>query len=311
MPSQPQLLLVGAASLLRAICYAAPAARADTRDECRQWADAGECDANEAFMSLNCATSCLGAKSYKSQMKRECEGYAAQGECSRNPAFMLATCRSQCEAWEKEHGLKIDRDAMCVEWSLLGKCVEPSQRAKMATQCNTSCTVQQRCARSTFTGWSVGICDKVLRCEARDKQRDCRARAAAGGCTNDARRMAIDCLQSCAEHDVDAVLSAQRPEMRAILSPLYDLPSSVSRNHERCWLPGWSGHNTYKLMLPTSCAAPSRLPWQRSRVPRQRATGSVDDALTCPFDTGGRTPRVGVPTRRISMLPHTPPWRQS
>ena len=154
--------------------------------------------------------------------------------------------------------IKIDRHASCVEWSLLGKCAKDP---KMASTCNTSCTVQQRCAASTFSGWSVGVCDKALRCEARDKRSDCKRRAAAGECRSKPTTMAIDCLQTCSSLDVDAVLSAQRPEMRAKFSRLYDVSRRLSRSQERCWIPGWSGHNHYKLHLPTQCAASRTLPW--------------------------------------------------
>ena len=91
----------------------------DQHENCQQWAEGGECDRNPQYMQQQCAKACSGAKSYVSQLKRECNGYAKQGECSRNPAFMLSSCRAECEAWEKEHGLRIDRDASCVEWSLL------------------------------------------------------------------------------------------------------------------------------------------------------------------------------------------------
>ena len=213
----------------------------DQHDNCQTWAEQGECERNEAFMKTSCALSCAGAKTYSTQLQKECKGYAQQGECSRNPAFMLSSCRAECDAWEKEHNvhrrsppacrgteacrsasllqmlfatlpcavqqLFIDRDSRCVEWSLLGGC--KSDPVKMAKQCNTSCTVQERCARSTYSGWSVGICDKALRCEAKDKRGDCAARAAKGECRSSPTKMAVECLNTCASKDVDAVLSAQ------------------------------------------------------------------------------------------------------
>lgn len=197
-------------ALLVLVVSAAPLL-VDKHESCQSWAESGECSNNPTYMSDNCAASCKNANKYKSQMKRECEGYAQQGECSRNPAFMLSSCRAECDAWEKQHGLKIDRDAMCVQWSLLGECSKDPKG--MAKKCNTSCTVQQRCARSTYTGWSVGICDKALRCEPKDQRGDCEQRAKAGACARDPTRMAIECLHSCAEHDVDSVLKAQKPEM--------------------------------------------------------------------------------------------------
>ena len=286
-----------------ALLDAAPAL-ADKHESCQSWAESGECTANPGFMSDNCALSCKNANQYKSQMKRECEGYARQGECSRNPAFMLSTCRSECDAWEKEHGLRIDRDASCVQWSLLGECSKDPKG--MAVKCNTSCTVQQRCARSTYTGWSVGICDKALRCEPKDQRTNCAARAKAGECAQDPARMAVECLHSCAEYDIDSVLKAQKAEMRAILSPHYDVPSSYARRLERCWLNGWAGHNHYKLHLPTTCAAPRRLPWQRRKVPKARLQARPEDAFTCPLDVSTTTPRVPRARRNITILPHTP-----
>lgn len=300
------LLLVMAATT-------APALR-DLHESCQQWAETGECAANENFMRDNCALSCSKARDFKSQIRKECDGYAKQGECSRNPAFMLSTCRAECDAWEKQHGLKIDRNSLCVEWSMLGKCLEEDGRpsAKMAVQCNTSCTVHERCARSTFTGWSLGVCDKALRCEPKDQRTDCAARAARGECAASPTKMAVECLQSCSSLDVDSVLAAQRPEMRAILSPHYDLPVPLARAHERCYLPGWSGHNHFKLMLPTECAAPRTMPWHRQRTPALRWQGDTEDALTCPLDVKQTTPRVPQGPRRspgfrkVSILPHTP-----
>ena len=275
----------------------------DHNENCQQWAETGECAANPKFMQEQCAASCSTAHDYRSQIRKECDGYAKAGECSRNPAFMLSTCRAECDAWEAEHGLKIDHDASCVEHSMLGRC---NQDPDMAQRCNTSCTVHERCARSTFTGWSVGVCDKALRCETKDKKADCAARAARGGCASEPRKMAIECLNSCATLDVDSVLAAQRPEMRAILSPHYDLPVPLARSHERCYLPGWAGQNHYKLMLPTSCAAPRTLPWHRLRTPPRRLQGRDEDALTCPIDVSATTPRVRRPQRNVSILPHTP-----
>eukprot|EP00310_Coccolithus_braarudii_P011173 CAMPEP_0183366894 /NCGR_PEP_ID=MMETSP0164_2-20130417/90498_1 /TAXON_ID=221442 /ORGANISM="Coccolithus pelagicus ssp braarudi, Strain PLY182g" /LENGTH=486 /DNA_ID=CAMNT_0025542729 /DNA_START=15 /DNA_END=1475 /DNA_ORIENTATION=- len=281
----------------------------DTHDLCTTWAEAGECAINPTFMRAECARSCadadkLGTVPKVSQLKKECKGYADMGECARNPAFMLSSCRAECDAWEAREGVKIDRDGRCVQWSILGKC--ESDAAHMATECNTSCTIHQRCRRSSFSGWSVGVCDKALRCEVADKRSDCVSRAALGECTSDATYMAQKCLATCAANDVDGVLSAQRPKMRVRFTQHIDIPRSMSQLHERCWLPGWSGHNQYKLMLPTRCAAPVKLPWQRLRSTRARLKAEIDDQITCPVDVQLTTPRVLVPSKNVSILPHTP-----
>ena len=271
---------------------------------CATWAESGECDANPVYMKSECAKACSGAKSMGSQIRQECAGYADQGECSRNPAFMLSTCRAECDKWEKSHGLLMDRSGLCVQWSILGKCQQEPER--MGRECNTSCTVQQNCARSQYGGWSVGICDKALRCEAMDTGAGCASRAASGECRSNPTHMAQQCLTSCASVDVDAVLSAHRPEMRARLSSHIDISPAASQPFQRCWLTGWAGHNTHKLMLPTQCAARRNLPWHRKRTPQTRLRGSVEDMLTCPIDVARWTPRVPVRSRRVSMLPHTP-----
>ena len=82
------------------------------------------------------------------------------------------------------------------------------------------------------------------------------------------------------------------------------MPSTEARRSERCWLNGWAGHNTYKLMLPTQCAAPRTLPWQRHGVPASRLAGRDADLLTCPHDVAKQTPRVPYPTVNVTLLPH-------
>ena len=275
-------------------------------EQCESWAESGECESNPTYMKQECAKSCENAGKFKTQMQKECEGYALAGECSRNPAFMLSTCRKECDKWEASKGgaVRIDRSARCVEWSLMGKC-EHHPGHDMATECNTSCTIAQRCAQSSFSGWSIGTCDKALRCEVEDKRSNCGSLAAQGECSSNAVWMAQNCLVTCSAVDVDGVLSAQRAEFRTILSPLIDLPGDTTRRQERCWLPGWSGQNHYKQMLPTQCAAPRKLPWQRRRVPRARLRASTEDQVTCPVDVASQTPRVGRSTRHVTLPPHT------
>lgn len=283
---------------------AALAVPLDKHDMCVSWAESGECEANPSFMQTECATACASGAKYAGQVRKECEGYAKMGECSRNPAFMLSSCKADCAKWEAEHGLRLDTDASCVTWSLLGECEKNPK--DMWAKCNTSCTVAERCARSSFSGWSVGICDKALRCEALDAWPNCAELAAAGKCRTDATRMVQKCLRTCSAIDVDGVLSAQRPEMRARISEHIDIPPALTRAHSRCWLHGWADHNSHKQMLPTQCSAKPP-PWRRRA---KVASGSVaperDDMLTCPIDVSKLTPRVPVHTRRVSIAPHTP-----
>ena len=210
-------------------------------------------------------------------------------------------------------GITIDRESRCVEWSLLGRCTR--EPALMESKCATSCTIQARCQNSSFTGWSIGACDKALRCEIVDKKPDCRARALRGECAaregagvawRRAATMAEVCFASCAEIDLDGLLSAQRSEARVRAAPLIDPATVHAGRFERCWLPGWPGHNHYKQSLPTRCAAPRTLPWQRRRVPAARQRAPLSDELTCPVDVARHTPRVAARDRRVRLnAPHT------
>ena len=106
--------------------------------KCREWADAGECSRNAAFMlkdtlwgMMPCAIleetwniSPPGAgvtriresdlphrpveecgnfcPSEKGEME-ECEQWARAGECDRNPEFMLKKCASSCGSLKQDH----------------------------------------------------------------------------------------------------------------------------------------------------------------------------------------------------------------
>lgn len=108
---------------------------------------------------------------------------------------------------------------------------------------------------------------------------------------------------------MDGVLGAHRPEMRVRLSRTIDVPSTLTRAHARCWLSGWSGHNEYKLMLPTTCASALR-PWERARlrrlgVPPVALTADADGPRRCPVAVNRHTPRVQLPSRAVRIEPHT------
>ena len=101
-------------------------------------------------------------------------------------------------------------------------------------------------------------------------------------------------------------LNLQRSEGRVRAALLIDPPTVHAGRFERCWLPGWPGHNHYKLSLPTRCAAPRTLPWQRRRVPAARQRAPLTDELTCPVDVKRHTPRVAARDRRVRLnAPHT------
>lgn len=60
---------------------------------CKVWADKGECLANTAFMTAECARACARIE----DRDPLCRTWAAHGECARNGAFMNASCPVACK----------------------------------------------------------------------------------------------------------------------------------------------------------------------------------------------------------------------
>merc|ERR1712084_125552 len=70
-------------------------------------AASGQCEANPAYMLVNCRLSC-GVCSPPTQApapptqapctdeNQNCGNWAASGQCEANPAYMLVNCRSSC-----------------------------------------------------------------------------------------------------------------------------------------------------------------------------------------------------------------------
>merc|ERR1712060_1026422 len=88
----------------------APPSQAPCTDEnqnCGSWAASGQCEANPAYMLVNCRLSC-GVCSPPTQApapptqapctdeNQNCGNWAASGQCQANPDYMLVNCRSSC-----------------------------------------------------------------------------------------------------------------------------------------------------------------------------------------------------------------------
>merc|ERR1719388_112439 len=74
----------------------------DVHPECENWAQAGECQANTAWMMSNCARSCVGhmlnmQSDEKIDHHAECAKWASSGECSKNVEWMTLNCKKSCE----------------------------------------------------------------------------------------------------------------------------------------------------------------------------------------------------------------------
>merc|ERR1712061_32455 len=79
----------------------------DENQNCGIWAASGQCEANPAYMLVNCALSC-GVCSPPTQApapptpppctdeNQNCGNWAASGQCEANPAYMLVNCALSC-----------------------------------------------------------------------------------------------------------------------------------------------------------------------------------------------------------------------
>merc|ERR1719433_559351 len=81
-----------------------PGPCSDWNQNCGTWAASGQCEANPAYMLVNCALSC-GACSPPTQApapppcidaNQNCGIWAAGGQCAANPAYMLVNCALSC-----------------------------------------------------------------------------------------------------------------------------------------------------------------------------------------------------------------------
>ena len=93
---------------------AAPTPCRDKNDRCADWASAGECEKNAAYMEGRCPRSCnlcqpdaepketASALSAAAQAlpladaSKQCPTWAASGECSRNQVYMAKSCARSC-----------------------------------------------------------------------------------------------------------------------------------------------------------------------------------------------------------------------
>eukprot|EP00932_Pfiesteria_piscicida_P009987 SRR837773.20831.p1 GENE.SRR837773.20831~~SRR837773.20831.p1 ORF type:complete len:412 (+),score=41.54 SRR837773.20831:35-1237(+) len=91
---------------------ASPPACKDDQPQCPQWAQAGECGRNAAFMLVHCKVACgaCGPSQWPvatpaptpaptpacEDLSSSCSAWMSLGECSTNPEYMLVECKRSC-----------------------------------------------------------------------------------------------------------------------------------------------------------------------------------------------------------------------
>ena len=105
-------------------------------ENCKTWAEDGECEKNPAYMRESCKRSCGMCGGFKKPNVRkgcndeegyECEQRAAKGECHSNKGEMLIRCMKSCDACRWKSLLQDalgceDKLNNCVTWKDTGEC---------------------------------------------------------------------------------------------------------------------------------------------------------------------------------------------
>ena len=124
----------------------------DTSDMCEMWASSGECDANPDHTRQNCAASRAGqgqARRPRLADEARVRGLRAAGRAAQPGVHAVDAAPNATRRRRTGCG-----STHCVASSgLLGKCAE--ELARMAAECNTSCTVVAARARRAAGGASA------------------------------------------------------------------------------------------------------------------------------------------------------------
>ncbi|KAL1527780.1 hypothetical protein AB1Y20_009165 [Prymnesium parvum] len=113
----------------------------DSHPRCAEWARAGECTSNAAYMRSACEYSCGSCASAAPPPACEdassfCGQWAAVGECDSNPSYMRRSCAVSCRLCQSEACHDAD-PARCASRALDGECRSAPER--MYEECRWTC----------------------------------------------------------------------------------------------------------------------------------------------------------------------------
>ena len=177
--------------------------------ECDNWVARGECTANPAFMTQNCAEQC--------EKVLECHVHIAKDhQVCRTKAF-LQRCNQACFDHFQNHVFTEDKMQNCWYWTTDRECtLNPTF---MQNSCKRSCDKLQACTEDSASD----KCALPFMCAPEaDKNADCVERAARGECrpSGDKKSAVFDCSFSC--HMLDAVSVS-----RAVTRPVVRLSARI------------------------------------------------------------------------------------
>jgi len=117
----------------------------DKHNNCKSWAESGQCDSNRDYMEQECRKSCALCQpgptypptpvpSCRDQ-NDSCAYWAGIGECEANPGYMLDNCEKSCGVCVECK----DSHNNCEYWASIGEC-DPNP-GYMLNNCIKSCEV--------------------------------------------------------------------------------------------------------------------------------------------------------------------------
>jgi len=111
----------------------------DTHKWCADWAKAGECKKNPAWMLKGCPVACKECKNKCADHNANCDEWADRGECKKNAAYMDVYCAKSCKkCGVKEKNCKNDKKD-CKYWAKEGYCNNSKFKSYMKLRCKKAC----------------------------------------------------------------------------------------------------------------------------------------------------------------------------
>lgn len=158
----------------------------DSSDQCRRYAQEGQCESDPSYMGRECSQSCGLCDGRVDAIERDeraeerefrsrftgctnnhasCASWARSGECEANPSFMSANCRASCA--ECESAACHDLEVGCSARAAKGEC---ASNYTLLASCPFSCKVcgvefKSACKREKdmWAGAQPGTIDAMFR----------------------------------------------------------------------------------------------------------------------------------------------------